>query len=181
MKNVVFVCGPDRTGKTEITKSLSSFLGVPRYKASTEHNGFLSNQERFLNDIRYSCPARLDLLKQLNSGVVYDRGYPCEWVYSRFFKRQTDDGAIKWLDSQYAELGAVIVITARRSFKGIVDDLNDSICEPELNELSSLYNDFASVTSCRVLKLYVDDENLQREISDIVNFLNSNEMRGIKG
>lgn len=181
MKNIVFVCGPDRTGKTEITKALSSFLGLPRYKASTEHNGFLSNQERFLNDIRYSCPARLDLLKQLDSGVVYDRGYPCEWVYSRFFKRQSDDSAIAWLDSQYAHLGAVIVVTSRRSFKGIVDDLNDQICEPELNELAQLYDQFLAMTSCRTLKLYVDDENLQREINDIVEFVNSDEKKGVRG
>ncbi len=172
MQPIVFMIGPDRCGKTEIGKALSKRLGVPYYKAAAERTAFVSNQDRFINDIRYSCPARLDLLKQLGAGVVYDRGYPCEWVYSRFFERQTDETAITWLDEQYAEMGAVIVICHRqKGYAGIVDDLDPNIEVHALNELHDLYWDFSKVTKCRVLKLAVDDENLDRELADIINFM----------
>lgn len=170
-QHIVFFCGPDRCGKSEMSKELSKRLGLPYYKASTEHSGFVSNQDRFILDIRYSCPARLDLLKQIGTGIVYDRGYPCEWVYSRFFNRQTDESAIWWLDDQYANLGAKIIIPVRRSYTGIVDDLNPSIDEIKLSELTSLYGEFSKKTKCEVLELYVDDENLERELIDIMSFL----------
>src|SRR5690349_8240574 len=58
---VVYVVGPDMCGKTEISRALARKLALPYYKASSEHGAFLKKQERFINDIRYACPARLDL------------------------------------------------------------------------------------------------------------------------
>lgn len=171
MQPIIFMVGPDRCGKTEIGKALARRLGLPYYKASEERNAFVNNQERFINDIRYACPARLDLLKQLGTGIVYDRGYPCEWVYSRFFNRPSSDEAVFWLDDQYAAMGARIVIPARRSFAGIQDDLNADIGQAELERLTLLYNRFAELTACPVLKLYVDDEDLERELRDIMSFI----------
>ena len=170
-KQVIFLVSPDRCGKTHIGHELSKRLALPYYKASTERFGFTNTQERFIQDIRYSCPARLDLLRQMNSGIVYDRGYPCEWVYSRFFDRRTDDDAIMWLDKQYANLGAVLVVPYRSSYKGLRDDLNPSIGEPELVKLHGLYDDFLKLTSCKYMKLNVDDERLDREVNEIIDFL----------
>ncbi len=171
-KPIIFMVGPDMCGKTQIAKELSTRLNVPYYKAAAEHGAFLSKkQKRFIDDIRHACPARLDLLKQVNTGVVYDRGYPCEYVYSRFFDRKSDDKAVFWLDEQYAALSAVIVITTRKSFVGIKDDLDDSIGPEQLEKLSLLYDEFASKSKCRILKLFVDDENLDKELADIEKFM----------
>lgn len=181
MKNneniIVFLSGPDRCGKTEITKELSKRLGLPRYKASTEHAGFLNDHDRFIHDIRYSCPARLDLLQQMGTGVIYDRGYPCEWVYSRFFGRQTDDNAITWLDEQYSLMNARIIIPLRRSYAGIVDDLNPEINETSLQRISDLYEEFIKISKCNVKKIYVDDEDLDREIREIIGFIEETKKR----
>lgn len=175
MKNqeqlVIFLSGPDRCGKSEISKALSQRLALPYYKASSEHTGFLSNQDRFIQDIRYSCPARLDLLRQIGTGIVYDRGYPCEWVYSKFFGRPTDDQAIMWLDEQYAALNARIIIPLRRSYEGIKDDLDPRIDGQSLQRISELYEEFATRTKCNVKKLYVDDEDLDRELKEIFSFI----------
>ena len=170
-QTIVFVVGADMCGKTEIGKALSKHLALPYYKASVERSAFVSNQKQFINDIRYACPSRLDLLKQLGNGIVYDRGYPCEYVYSRFFGRKSDDKAVFWLDEQYAQLGANIIIATRKDFTGIKDDLNASIGKDELEKLSALYDEFAAKSKCRILKLYVDDENLERELTDIMTFI----------
>lgn len=172
-QQVIFFCGPDRCGKTEMIKALSKRLNIASYKASDERLAFVSNQGKFINNIRFACPARLDLLKQLGSSVIYDRGYPCEWVYSRLYKRETDDAAVQWLDEQYAQMGAIIVMPFRSSYEGIVDDLDPTIGKQKLEELQALYDEFAKLTKCRVLKLNVDDENLERELDDIIKFLNS--------
>jgi thymidylate kinase len=167
---IVFFCGVDMCGKTQMAKALSQQMNLPYYKASTEKNGFVEDQSRFINDIRYSCPARLDLLTQIGTGIIYDRGYPCEWVYSHFFNRPTDLDAIWMLDEKYAALDAVIIIPFRTSYTGITDDLDPTI-EKKLTELQKLYDKFA--TKCKVSKLCVDDENLERELFDITNFIGS--------
>lgn len=174
-KPVIFLCGPDMCGKTEIAKALSKKLEIPYYKASAERGAFVSGQSRFINDIRWACPARLDLLKQMDSGIVYDRGYPCEWVYSKFFGRETDLNAIQFLDNEYADMGAVIIIPYRTSYVGIQDDLDPTIDSHKLEELTRLYDEFAKMTQCRVLKLNVDDEDLDRELQDIIQFMNEKE------
>lgn len=171
MNHIVFLVGPDMTGKSQIGHELSKRLSIPYYKASTEHAGFLKNQDRFINDIRYSCPARLDLLKQIGSGVIYDRGYPCEWVYSRIYSRTTDESAIRYLDDEYSRLGATIVLCTRSSFKGIVDDLDERLNEEKLQRISDLYEEFLGTSRCRVMRLNVDDEDLVREVNDIIKFL----------
>lgn len=170
--NILFLVGPDMTGKTNIAKELSKRLNIPYYKASSEHHSFLKKQDRFIHDIRYACPARLDLLKQIGGGIVFDRGYPCQWVYSKFFERDCDDEAVFWLDDQYSTLGAKIIFCTRHSFANISDDLDPNLDETSLKKISSLYDEFNKLTKCDVLKLFVDDENLKRELKDILNFIN---------
>lgn len=170
-QKIIILVGPDMCGKSNIATELSNRLTIPIYKSSSEHYNFLSAQNRFINDIRHACPARLDLVKQANLSVIFDRAYPCEYVYSKYYDRQTDIDAIKFLDEEYAKLGAYIVLCTRESFKGIQDDLNPKLDEAALTAISSLYDDFATWTKCKLLKLYVDDYDLARQTSDILNFI----------
>jgi hypothetical protein len=174
MKPIIIVCGADRCGKTEIAKALSSRLCVPYYKASDEHRTFLHNQDKFLNDLRYADPARLDLLKQLNTGLVFDRSFPCEAVYSKYFGRQTDDAMLTWLDAQYAALNTHIVLCRRTNsgFRDVVDDLDPSLAGDSLVKLSDMYEQFLAKSKCHCMRLYVDDENLVREIDEIIGWMN---------
>jgi len=178
MKNqqvIVLVVGPDMCGKTQIAKALAVKLGATYYKASNEHKRFLGDQNSFLNELRFADPARLDIIKQSGVSIVFDRGFPCEFVYSQYFGRTTDTAVLLELDRQYAELGAVIVFATRMSFDGISDDLDDRIGPEQLKYISSLYDTFIQATRCSVLKLYVDDEDLVRELTDIEWF-----MKGVK-
>lgn len=171
-QKIVILCGPDRCGKTQIAKALSQRLGAIYYKASGEHGNFLGKQDKFINELCYADPARLDLIKQSGMSIVFDRGFPCEYAYSRYFGRETDKSVLYWLDDEYSRLGAVIVFATRLSFAGIQDDLDPTIDSTQLNKISACYDAFMLRTKCRHLKLFVDDENLERELDEIDEFMN---------
>lgn len=168
----LLLCGPDMCAKTHIGHELSKRLGVPYYKASSEKGAFLNKQERFIMDLRYSCPARFDLLKQIGCGVVFDRGYPCEWVYSTYFNRPTDYDALRELDDKWSSEGLVMVFCTRRSFDGIVDDLNPKLQGTELKRIHGLYVQyFKTCTLCKVITIEVDDHDLDRQVTEIISQL----------
>lgn len=174
-QKLIFVVGPDRCGKTEIATELSKRLNVPYFKATSEHASFLSSRvsknDQFLNQLRFADPRVLDLVRQTRHSVVFDRGFPCESVYSHVLDRETDHVMLEHIDTAYAELGAMIIVCRRSSYEGIYDDIDPSIGPELLKKLDDAYVRFASRTRCKVLFLNVDDENLEREIGDIINFM----------
>jgi|SRR5579863_1085758 len=174
-QRIVFFVGPDMCGKTEISKALSRVTDIPYFKASSEHDAFLSSRvskrELFLNQLRYADPRVMDLLKQTGASVIFDRGFPCEYAYSKVFDRETDDKMLRHLDEQWAKLDARIVLCCRSGYSGIVDDLDPTVKGETLARLHDAYMDFASWTQCKVLKLNVDDENLQRELDEVHYFI----------
>ncbi len=174
-QRIVFFVGPDMCGKTEIAKALSRMTDIPYFKASSEHDAFLSSRvskrELFLNQLRYADPRVMDLLKQTGQSVIFDRGYPCEYAYSKVFERETDTKMLKHLDEQWSTLDARIVLCYRSSYAGITDDLDPTVKGEVLHKLHDAYADFASWTRCKLLRLNVDDEDLQREIDEVYHFI----------
>jgi hypothetical protein len=163
------------TGKTQIAKELAHRTGIPYFKASSEHQAFISSRqgknELFLNQLRYADMRVFDVLKQTGQSIILDRGYPCEWVYSGQFNRETDELMVFHEDESYASLGAKIVVCIRSSYVGIVDDIDDKITAPVLEELTDGYQRFLSWTKCESKLLYVDDEDLDREVNELMEFL----------
>lgn len=171
-QQIIFFVGADMCGKTQIAKEVSRITGIPYFKASSEHSSYLSKQDLFLNQLRYADMRVFDLLRQTRQSIIFDRGYPCEKVYASVMGRKTDEDLLRLEDESYASLGAKIVICYRNSYKDIVDDLDPNINESVLNELTQKYIEFSRWTKCKTLLLNVDDENLRREVEDIVNFFN---------
>lgn len=172
MNQLVLLCGgPDMCGKTNILRELEKRLNVPYFKASGEHENFLTAQNRFLNDLRYADPRVVDILNQTKMSILVDRAYMCEWVYSAYFDRETDVTMLRKMDDAYAKLGAKILICTRKSFAGIKDDLDSKLEEVALQKISVLYAKFVKWTKCQTYTLYVDDEDINREISEIMTFL----------
>ena len=169
-QRIVFVVGPDRCGKTEISNALSEAMSAPRFKASSEHDTYLNHQDRFLQQLRVIEPRMVDFLKQTGHSVIFDRGYPCEWVYSQVLKRETDMKVLNEVDAAMAEMGAHVVVCRRSSYKGIVDDIDPTTKEERLQQLDNAYVDFSRWTKCRTLLLNVDDEDLDREIEEILEW-----------
>lgn len=163
---IIFV-GADMCGKTNIAHQLSRVLNIPVFKASSEHGSFLHGQDRFLTNIRVSSQYLLDFIRQTGSSVIFDREFPCEYAYSKHFNRETDIDAIMALDEGYSKLDTLIIHCKRKSFSGIRDDLDQSIDENSLNSIQRHYDDFRMISGCKWLELFVDDENIERELKEI--------------
>lgn len=171
-QQIIFFVGPDKTGKTNIAKALAQRLNIAYFKASSEHNSFANKRELFLNQLRYADMRVFDLIKQTNLSVIFDRGYPCEYVYSAVTNRETDHKMLRLEDDSYASLDAKIIFCYRTTYENLCDDIDPSINSEKLQELSDAYARFISeFTRCRTLKLCVDSENLEQQISTITKFL----------
>jgi len=174
-QHLVFFVGADMCGKTEIATEYARRTGVPYFKATSEHVSFLSSRvsknDQFLNQLRFADPRVLDILRQTGHSMIFDRGYPCEYAYSKVLNRETDMTMLKHLDKGYAQLGASIILCYRTNYAGIRDDLDPTIDSHVLNKLHVAYCDFAQWTKCRLLSLNVDDEDLDRELSEINRFM----------
>lgn len=175
MQSLIFFVGPDMCGKTEISQELSKRLGIPYFKATSEHTTYLSEKvsknKQFLNQLRFADPRICDLLRQTGYSVIFDRGYPCEFVYSKILGRKTDIKMLKYVDQSWTDLNAKIVFCHRSSYKGIVDDMDPLIDENKLQELHNAYEEFFGWSKCNRYYLNVDDEDLDREINELSKFL----------
>lgn len=172
-QQLIFFVGPDMTGKTQIAKETARRLCVPYFKATSEHETYLAGSKAlfFVNQLKYADPRVIDILRQTGHSMVFDRGFPCEFAYSTVMRRQTDKKVLWWIDEQYAALGAKIVVCRRASYAGIVDDLDSSIKQETLEKLDVQYESFINQSQCRCLSLYVDDEDLGREVQDVLDFI----------
>lgn len=172
---LLFFVGPDMCGKTQIAQEVSKVTGVPYFKATSEHTSFLSSRvsknDQFLNQLRFADPRVYDLLRQTGHSVVFDRGFPCEYVYSKVLGRETDMVMLRHMDEAWASLDAVVIFCHRSSYKGIVDDLDPTVKGDTLQQLHDVYEEFIEFTKCNWLRLNVDDEDLDREVTDILNYL----------
>lgn len=174
-QTILMFVGADMCGKTQIAKEFGRLSGIPYFKASSEHDSYLSSKvskrEAFLNQLRYADPRVFDVLKQTGHSILFDRAYPCEAVYSRVMGRETDEQMLQHMDEMWASIDAKIVFCHRNSYVGIVDDLDPKIDSNVLQRIHDGYVEFLRTTKCNVLHLNVDDEDLVREISDIYAFL----------
>jgi thymidylate kinase len=170
-QRIIAFGGPDMCGKTQIAQALSRRINVPYFKASSEHQSFLKEQNQFLMQLRYADPRMLDFLRQTGHSAIFDRAWPCEWAYSKFFGRETDLNQLRVIDDGFAALRTLVVVCYRSSYRNIADDLDSRIGPDQLAAIEHLYHDFAVWTSCKTMFLNVDDEDLDREVSDIIKVL----------
>ena len=168
---VAFI-GPDMTGKSNIAAELSKRTGAPVFKNSGEWKTELDSPDYFLNLLRYGGPFLMDFMKQTDSNVILDRFYPCELVYSQAFERETDHKAVAWMDEQFSDTGGIFVLCLKNDYSGLVDDVfPDKLPKKKLEEIDTLYRKFASWTQCEVVTIYTDDHDLERQVTDIIDFL----------
>ena len=167
-QKLVILTGPDMCGKTNIIEELQRRTGIPTFKARVQREFFTGDRSNFLPFLRYGETTVLDMVEQTGQSVLFDRLWPCEWVYSRCFGRDTDHDVLRRLDARYAALDALIVVCHRSSYVGIVDNDDPSVKQATLELLDVLYRDFAAQAQTRVEFLNVDDEDLEREVTQIL-------------
>jgi len=163
--------GCDMVGKTQIAQELSKQLNIPYFKNTSEWSTDLKDPSYFKNLLIYGGTFLIDFIHQTRPDAILDRHYPSEWVYSRFFNRETNEEVVRKIDQKFAEAGGKIIICRRKSYNGIQDDLHAYVDSKVLEGLDTLYDEFTKWTSCEVLTVWVDDENLEREISEIREWL----------
>lgn len=73
-QRIIIMIGPDRCGKTEIAKRLAFLQGLPYFKASSEHETYLSKQGQFVQQLKHADPRMVDFLSQTGHSVIFDRG-----------------------------------------------------------------------------------------------------------
>ena len=165
--------GVDRTGKSEIAQELSRQLGVPYFKNTGEWTTDLKDPSYFKNLLIYGGTFLIDFIHQTRPNAILDRHYPSEWVYSRFFNRETNEEVVRKIDEKFAEAGGKIILCRRKSYNGIQDDLHTYVDSNVLEGLDRLYDEFTKWTKCPVLTVWVDDEDLSREVKEIREWLNA--------
>lgn len=171
-QTVVIFEGPDRCGKTNIARELSKRLKIPYFKNSVEIDKFgILDDEYFTKASRYIDTYMTDFLYQTKTSVIFDRNYPSEYVYPRVFGRKQDLSILKKIDDMHVKIGTKIIIPQRSSYTGIIDPVHPQINEDRLRELDELYEEFSIWSQCEVLRLNVDDEDLTREVNEVLAFL----------
>ena len=168
-QRIVIYDGPDSCGKSEMAKELSRRLGISYFKNADEHRYFLKDPSYFLNAIRYVDTYFTSYLESSGASIILDRAWPSEWIYSQALGRKTDFDLLRELDNRHAKLGTVIVIPSRSSYVKMRDDY-ESI-NNNIDTIDTLYHEFAIWTKCIVIKLNVDDEDMDREMRETMQQL----------
>ena len=167
--------GVDRCGKTEISRELACLTNTPVFKNTGEWSTDLKDATYFKNLLVYGGTFLIDFLCQVRPDVIFDRYYPSEWVYSRFFKRDTNEEILRKIDQKFSEIGGKIILCRRKSYRGIFDDMHEYLDSQALEGLDKIYEDFVNWTTCEVYTLWVDDENLEKQIAEIKSWLSMEE------
>ena len=171
-QRIIIFVGPDGTGKTEMSTELSRRTGIPRFKNSGEWDGFKHGAEHFVNVMRYGDLGMFaPYLVQTGASVIMDRGHPCEFAYSHALDRGTDEAVLRKLDDVYASMDTRVIIAGRSCYDGRMDDMFESIDSKMLQKIHDAYLEFAAWTNCKTLLLNVDDEDLEREMGEIMQFV----------
>lgn len=142
----IIVCGPDGVGKTPIAHAMAHQLGVPYFKVSIEKAIFRREQgpETLWFDLLLT-----QFLEQADCGMVSDRGYPCEWVYSQVFKRETDHSRLREIDECHAALGTKVVVLYSSETPTKVDEL---VPRELYGDILDRYREFMRWTRCDVMR-----------------------------
>lgn len=179
-RRIIVLDGPDMCGKTQIGKRLAKETGFVYFKNDMERGAFgsASAEEYFTNTLKYGLGYFLSFLRQApDVSVIFDRCYPTEWVYAKAFSRKTDWECLLHTDMEFTRLRADMIFTRRKSYEGIVDDTHPHLIDSaRLAQLDGLYAQFSDVwTSVRNKTIWVDDEDLDREMREIYDYLKATE------
>ena len=160
---IIFMEGPDGTGKTNIAKALADKYDMKVYKNDAEFR--LYNEDstnKFVNLLRYSGPAEYHMVKLLGPDIIFDRNYISEYAYSKAFNRETDLALIKAFDSLYSKLNSMIIYCYKKEYKNYEDDFIDL---EKINEIDSAYRlYFNTVNTLPIYMIDTTTENLSEQV-----------------
>lgn len=142
----VLIVGPDGVGKTTVARRMSELTGIPTFKCPSEKRIF---REGGRSSLAFDYTLT-HFLEQTGFRFISDRGYPCEWVYSRVFGRETDTPLLEDIDIAHARLGTVILYL----YASVQPSEPDELVPSEMYwPVKRGYDDFAEMwTDCTVVQ-----------------------------
>lgn len=139
----IIVVGPDGVGKTTVVANMSRLTEIPSFKCPSEKRIFKDGGRNSLT-FDYTLT---HFLEQTGYRFISDRGYPCEWVYSKVFARNTDTALLEMIDGMRAALDTRILYL----YSSIQPFQDDDIVPPEKYfDVKKMYDAFCEWTSCKV-------------------------------
>lgn len=142
----ILIVGPDGVGKTTVARRMSELTGIPTFKCPSEKRIFREGGRSSLS-FDYTLT---HFLAQTGYRFISDRAYPCEWVYSRVFGRETDAPLLEEIDVAHANLGTWILYL----YASVQPTEPDELVPTERYwDVKRGYDDFADRwTDCRVVR-----------------------------
>lgn len=141
----IIIVGPDGVGKTTVAKRMSEMTGIPTFKCPTE-------KQIFRNGGRSSLVFDYTLthfLSQTGYRFISDRGYPCEFVYSLVFERETDMDLLLRIDEAHANLGTKVLYLYSSIQPTEPDDIVPS---DKYWDVKKMYDHFVLWTDCEIVQ-----------------------------
>tara|TARA_Y100000310_G_scaffold181268_1_gene181196 strand:- start:5 stop:571 length:567 start_codon:yes stop_codon:yes gene_type:complete len=160
---IIFMEGPDGTGKTNIAKALADKYDMKVYKNEAEFRLYDEDStNKFVNLLRYSGPAEYHMVKLLSPDIIFDRNYISEYAYSKAFNRETDLALIKAFDSLYSKLNSMVIYCYKKEYKNYKDDFIDL---EKINEIDSAYRSyFDTINTLPIHMIDTTNENLSEQV-----------------
>ena len=149
----LLVEGPDGCGKTEIARDLATELKLAYFKVDSERKNW--DESTFKSSLWFDFTLPQFLWQAKVPGVVFDRSYGSEWVYSRVFERETNVPMLERTDFGFSGVGAIQVVLLRRDYRDARQD--DLVAPGKLPLLHEAYLKFIDWTRCDVVTMRVDD------------------------
>jgi thymidylate kinase len=162
-QKIIILEGCDGTGKTEIGKELSRILNIPYFKNNKEHIHFFDEnitKYRFLDQLYI-----YEFLKQTKYSVIIDRAFPSDIVYTNVFRPNKElINTLYDIDEKFSNLNTIIIYCYKQNH--FIDD--EIIDSSKYLSITNEYEKYLLYTKCRVINLNTTDENLNREINEIL-------------
>ena len=167
---IIFMEGPDGTGKTNIAAALAEKYDMKVYKNEAEFRLYdEDNTNKFVNLLRYSGPAEYHMVKLLSPDIIFDRNYISEYAYSKAFNRETDLALIKAFDSLYSKLNSMIIYCYKKEYKNYEDDFIDL---EKINEIDLAYRSyFNTINTLPIYMIDTTTENLPEQVRFLSAFV----------
>lgn len=165
----ILVVGPDRVGKTTLVQHMSQMTNIPAFKCPSEKQIFKQGGRSSLA-FDYTLT---HFIHQTGYRFISDRAYPCEWVYSRVFGRETDQELLEKIDEQHTNLGTKILFAYSSEEPREEDDLVPS---EKYWDVVLGYRQFMDWTNCdvaivdtaRMLRSYQDGGDISKYVAEEV-------------
>lgn len=163
-QQIIILIGHDMCGKSHIATELSKRLGIPLLK--------LNYPKKFWDPVisqRYSEETTSQILEQTYLSVICDRGYPCDYMYSKLFNRPYDYSKAIDTDIRYSKMNTLIVLCYKDKHKHLHDEEDkEFISMADYENMTKIYLDFLKLTKCNYITINTSNEDLEGQLNIIM-------------